>query len=59
MFFLGLVISIGLGILLQIIRPGKHSIKKILIGVVIIVICYCLIFFCIRYNPIKGITFYD
>jgi hypothetical protein len=28
MFFLGLVISICLGILLQMIRPGKHSIKK-------------------------------
>jgi len=56
MFFIGLIISIILGSLLQMIRPGKHSKIQLLIGVLICIMCYCFVYFCIKYNHIQGIT---
>ena len=56
MFYIGLIISIILGCLLQVLRPGKHSKTSILVGIFIIVLCYCFAYFFYKYNHIQGIT---
>lgn len=56
MFYIGLIISVILGCLLQVLRSGKHTKTSIILGMLIIVLCYCFAYFFCKYNHIQGIT---
>lgn len=60
MFVIGLIVSILLGLGIQIIRTGKKLSKKgLIITIFVISLCYVLGYLFIRYNRIPGITICD
>ena len=60
MFVIGLIVSILLGLSIQIIRTGKKLSKKgLIITIFVISLCYVLGYLFIRYNRIPGITICD
>lgn len=60
MFFLGLMVSILLGIGLQVIRTnGKISRKKILISITLIILFYSFGYFFFKYYHHTGAIIYD
>ena len=60
MFVIGLIVSILLGLGIQIIRTGKKLSKKgLIITIFVISLCYVLGYLFIHYNRLPGITICD
>ena len=60
MFVIGLIVSILLGLVIQIIRTGKKFSKKgLIISILVISLCYVLGYLFVRYNRLPGITICD
>lgn len=60
MFVIGLIVSILLGLGIQIIRTGKKLSKKgLIITIFVISLCYVLGYLFVKYNQLPGITICD
>jgi len=60
MIIIGLIVSIVLGVGLQVIRTGKEFSKKgVIISIIIIFLCYILGYLYSYYNRSPGIIIYD
>ena len=60
MFVIGLIVSILLGLGIQIIRTGKKFSKKgLIISILVISLCYVVGYLFVRYNRLPGITICD
>jgi len=60
MLFIGLILSILLGLGMQIIRTGKKFSKKgLIISILVISLCYVLGYLFVKYNQLPGITICD
>ena len=60
MFVIGLILSILLGLGIQIIRTGKKlSTKGLIISILVISLCYVLGYLFVKYNQLPGITICD